>query len=302
MSVTDSIEHLLEANARQSNASVNIIDESVLTGESKTYKILCTINTSFIALALFDARKTKFFGLETFNSSKPLTVPELSEKINSLNSASTLLKRIPYHKISVQLSDSSYTFVPSPLFHPSDAGQYFYLNHPKKLNKKIESETVKAYDLVNVFSVEEQVIQNLKNVFKDFTLHHHMTALLQSVKMLSGKDNERQAYVHFRNSWVDILVTEDKKLILANSFNYKSIEDAVYYILSVFEQLGLNPHSIGLTIMGEIEKESAISQLLCKYLANISYSSRLQAAQFSYGFDKLPSHFYHSVFSHALCE
>jgi hypothetical protein len=301
MPISNSVDHLLEVNAQPANAAVNILDESVRSGATKSYKILCTVDASFIALALFDPKQSKFFGLETFPFSKPFSAEQLSEKINSLPEQSSLLKSASHNKVSVQLSNHQYTFIPSTLFKAEDSEKYFFFNHPKKPNHRVETEPIKAYDILNVFSVDEQVLASLKKVFTDFSIHHHTTSLLQSVKLQSGKDN-RVMYMHFRSGWIDLIVTEGKKLVLCNSFNYKSTEDAVYYILLVCEQLGLNPPSLDLVIIGEIEKESAIMLLLQKYIANIQYGERLKTAQFSYGFDKLPSHFYHSVFSHALCE
>jgi hypothetical protein len=260
------------------------------------------VDASLIALSLFDARQARFFGLETFPFSKPLTSAELAEKINSLKNESSLLKRAPYHKVSAQLSSNRYTFIPSALFKAENAEKYFLFNHPKKTNTRVEFEQVKAYEIINVFSTDNEVMSALQNVFNDVTIHHHTTSLLQSVKLQAGTSNSKNLFAHFRNGWIDIIVTEGKKLVLCNSFNYKSSEDAVYYILSAGEQLGLNPQSVQLTIMGEIEKESSISQLLHKYIAGIQFSERTKAAQFSYGFDKLPGHFYHTVFSHALCE
>jgi hypothetical protein len=80
------------------------------------------------------------------------------------------------------------------------------------------------------------------------------------------------------------------------------VEDAVYYVLLVCEQLSLNPQSVEVEMMGEIEKESAISNLMQNYISRIHFSERIKTLQFSYGFDTIPSHFYYSVFSHALCE
>jgi hypothetical protein len=299
MPVSNSIDNLLEANV---HAAVNILDESVQSGQSKTYTIFCSIDASLIALSLFDARQTKFYGLETFSFSKLLAEGELSEKIRLLKRESALLKQAPYHKISVQFSNNRYTFIPSALFRAEDAEKYLFLNHSRKPNSRVDFEPVKSYDLVNVFSIEQQMMTALKNTFEDFTIHHHTTSLLHSVKLQTGTSNNKTFWVHFRNGWVDVMVTEDKKLVLCNSFNYKSTEDAVYYILLICDQLGLNPLSTELTIMGEIEKESAIAQLLHKYFENIQFSERTKAAQFSYGFDKLPGHSYYSVFSHALCE
>jgi hypothetical protein len=302
MPISNSIDHLFEVNPKQVNASVNFLDESVMNGEAKPYRVLCTIDASFIGIALLDVRSTKFVGIETHHFPKPCNTEQLSAKVDFLSEHSAIVKNVTFDKVSIQFSNNYYTFIPLTLFRKEDAEKYFFFNHSKKPQSKIETEKINGFDIVNIFSVNDQVSSSLKKVFNTFSVHHHITSLLQSVRLQSGKDNKRMLHVHFRSGWIDIIATEGRKLILCNSFNYKSVEDAVYYILLVCEQLSLNPHSVELVIMGELDEESAINKLMHKYIANIQFSERTNAAQFSYGFDKIPSHFYYSVFSHALCE
>ena len=302
MPISNSVDHLFEVNPKEAGGSVSILDESVVNGEARRYKLLCTVDASFIGLGLLEPRETKFVGLETFHFPKPLSSEQLSAKILSLTEDSSLLKNAAFDKVSVQFSNNNFTFIPSNLFRKEDAEKYFFFNHSKKPHGRVETEAVKAFDAVNIFSVDEQVSASLEKAFGNFSVHHHVTALLQALRLHSGNDNKKMMHLHFRSGWIDVIVTEGRKLLLCNSFNYKSVEDAVYYVLLVCEQMSLSPHSVELVVLGEIEQESAISKLLRKYIANVHFSERTKAVQFTYGFDKVPSHFYYSVFSHALCE
>ena len=302
MPITNSIDHLFEANPKEEVASVNILDESVGSGESKTYKLLCTVDASYISVAALDKKDSKFVGLEVFRFSKPCTSKQLSESILSLGKQSSLLKKVNFDKVSVQISGNHYAFIPSILFRKENAGQFYSVGHRKDAQSRIESENVSGFDMVNVFSIDEQVFSSLKTVFNNFLPHHHITSLLAAVRLQPVKDGSRKLFIHFRAEWVDVIVTEGRKLVLCNSFNYKSVEDAVYFTLNICEQLGLNPSSVETVLMGGIEKDSTLAKLLSKYVANVHYSERINAAKFTYGFDKLASHFYYSVFSHILCE
>jgi len=108
--------------------------------------------------------------------------------------------------------------------------------------------------------------------------------------------------VNIQPGFIDIIVTEGKKLLLCNSFEYKSPEDALYYILFVCEQLNLEPQEIQTAVFGEIENQSAVYHLLQKYLKNIYTGEPPSSLKFTYGFEKLPSHFYFAAFSQLLCE
>jgi len=62
---------------------------------------------------------------------------------------------------------------------------------------------------------------------------------------------------------------EKEKLRYFNSFQYRTREDLAYYIIFVIEQLGLNPDTITLLLMGNIERESERFELLFRYIRNI---------------------------------
>src|SRR5205823_10675510 len=114
---------------------------------------------------LLNVRETKFVGLETFHFPKPFDAAQLSERILSLKETSSLLKNVNSDKVSVQFSNHHYTFIPASLFKNEEAEKYFFFNHPKKIHSKIESEQIKAFDIVNIFSADEQVLSTLENVF-----------------------------------------------------------------------------------------------------------------------------------------
>src|SRR5207247_1742364 len=149
MPISNSIDHLFEENIKEASASVNILDESVLNGEAKPYKVLCTIDSSFIGISVLDTREMKFVGLETFHFPKLLNIEQLSGKILSLAEESFILKKVKFNKASVQLSNNLYALVPSVLFRKEEAEKYFFFNHSKNSSGKIEQEQIKSFDTVN---------------------------------------------------------------------------------------------------------------------------------------------------------
>jgi hypothetical protein len=107
--------------------------------------------------------------------------------------------------------------------------------------------------------------------------------------------------LHLRPSAMDILVTENRKLVLANTFPYRSDEDVLYYTLNVYEQLRLNPETEQLTVAGISADMDVLTILLSKYIRNVAVATRLPVASYSYVFDELPSSAYYHLFSQVLC-
>ena len=57
--------------------------------------------------------------------------------------------------------------------------------------------------------------------------------------------------------------------IFFNSFDYKSKEDILYYLLFTFSELSLNPDNIHLVCCGLIDLDSELYALLYNYIRNI---------------------------------
>ena len=295
-------ENILMQAEKEGNASVSILDESIFTGEQKVHKLYCSIDREFISVAAVDAAQNRFTGFEGFHFPKPLGDEQLATKISELTHRSTILQKVDFRNVSVQVSDARFTFVPSALFKPGDAESYFNFNHAPQPEDAVCTEVIRGFDCVNIFAVPVPIQAALKKMFEQFSVHHHLGSLLEAARISAQVRPDKTLFVHVHSSAVDVIVLEERKLLLANSFSFRRAEDGVYYILMVCEQLSLNPEKITMILSGEIEKDALLSIQLHKYIRNISYGERIKAVSFTYGFDELPPHFYHAAFSQILCE
>jgi hypothetical protein len=111
-----------------------------------------------------------------------------------------------------------------------------------------------------------------------------------------------RVYVNVRPSYIDILFFQNSNLLFSNSFKYKTSEDFAYFLLNALEQLQLNPETIDLYLMGEIDKSSPIYELLYKYIRTIEFMERNDFFIYSYSLDELPSHYFYNLLNANTCE
>jgi hypothetical protein len=78
-------------------------------------------------------------------------------------------------------------------------------------------------------------------------------------------------YLNVQEEQLDIIILEGDKLVLCNSFLFKTSEDFIYYVLFCLEQLKLNPDTIPLILSGAIEEEDSNYGILYMYIRNISF-------------------------------
>jgi hypothetical protein len=107
------------------------------------------------------------------------------------------------------------------------------------------------------------------------------------------------AFIH--SDYIDIAVTESHRLLLLNSFKYKTDADIAYYILLLFEQFNLNGEMNELYLCGIIDRNSKSIGNLQKYIKHIKFDHLPEDYTYSYTFNKIPQHWFSNLFRLVNC-
>lgn len=200
----------------------------------------------------------------------------LTKKLEDLYIKSTILKQA-FKKVSVVYINSLFTFVPKAVFNENSIADYL------KFNIKILATDFIAYDIL-----EEQDIvcvyipyTNCNNLFFEyygsFDYRHSMSLLVQNAVNLKNKPTkEPSLLVNIHKSSFEVVVYQNKKLLLANTFEFTSKEDFIYYLLFTMEQLSLEPETTQVQLVGNITKESSLYEMAYTYIREISISNKEQ--------------------------
>ncbi len=280
-------------------ASFSIIDESFVKDRSKEYSLYIQVGYDVFSFCVLDLSRNKFIVLNVFSIQKAYNDAVLCEKIEELFSKNDLLQ-LSYKTVNASFVSLKYTLMPSPLFEKEKAGVYLGFNHTLEASETVLSDYIKNIDTHTVFSIPKTVESLLLKLFPEVKINHFVSPLIESVIARYKNHPKTKVVVHVQPSHFEVIVTEGNKLVFFNTFQHQTSEDFIYYLLFVCEQLHLNPEELDLVIIGEMEKNSALYQILYKYIRNISFGNRNENTEYSYKFDTIPSHFYYSLLSQSL--
>lgn len=284
------------------DASLLIIDPSLDSKSAGLCDLLVLAEKSSIQLSLLEKKSNRFLALEVFPDTDNKENFSWKDHLEFATTKSKILRQYEFSKARICITSSKYTLVPEALHHPGDEQAYFKLNFKETTDVAVHRAHINVYDLFSIYSIENELQKELSHLFQDPKFIHHSEVLLNSVSRLSRNNSNKQLFLNVRQNEIDILVTEGKKLLLMNTFSKSSNEDVLYYTLFVCEQLGIDPERTPFTLLGEIEKESALFKMLFTYIRKISFAERTRTLSFSNKFSEIPSHFYHTLFNLALCE
>jgi len=283
------------------NKRINIVDESLINGVSVQTQLFVAINNDHFAYVLLDKEKNKFVALREYRFVYPYTLESRLGQLQSIRETDELLKENIFQTICVAVSTTKFTLIPAHFYQKEIERDMLAMVCNVTHEEAVYSDQLKYVDARIVYALDKNLLAEIGSWFDGAKLFFGATGLIESQLLFNKNATEKTLTVNVRMQDFDLLVTEANRLLFFNSFRYQTSEDFMYYILFTCEQLGLNPENIALKFTGDIEKTSAAYFISSKYIRNIYFAERSDIYQFSYGFDKLPSHFQYSLFSQPLC-
>lgn len=231
----------------------------------RTYKKLSIqVSLSGLSFCVFDTITTKIlaFNSTTFKPNEVIEGQLWNAFINN-----TLLSK-PYDEIIVLHDNNLNTFVPKPLFDVNSIASYLQYNIKVFETDFFAFDEINNYEINNVYVPFVNINNFLLDQFESFDYKNKNSVLVQKILDQSKNIEEKQVYIHFQENTFEIIVVKNQQLLLFNSFEYKTPEDFIYYILFTFEQLQLNPEIVSVKLFGTLSKEDAFYKIAYKFIRN----------------------------------
>jgi len=237
---------------------------------NKTYKKLAIqVSLNGLSFATFDTLLNKPLTLQKIEMGNVSITSKIEDLFANAFQNHPELKA-GYDEIIIIHSNNLSTFVPTALFDEDYLGSYL------QFNTKVFETDFFAFDELPNYEMNNVYIPyvNMNNYFIDeygtFDYKHANSILVQKLLEVSKNNEERKMFVHVSDTHFEIVVIQNQKLQLYNSFDYKTAEDFIYYILFTAEQLQLNPENFKLELLGKITEGDSLYNIAYKYIRNIS--------------------------------
>lgn len=175
-----------------------------------------------------------------------------------------------YDEVVVLHENNLSSFVPKAMFDENYLGSYLQYSTKVFESDFFAFDVLEPFDMVNTYIPYVNFNNYLLDQFDSFDYLHVNSILVQKLLENSKNVSETQLFVHVGKEHFEIVVIENQKLLLFNSFEYQTKEDFIYYILFTAEQLKLNPETFKLQLLGEISEESDLFKIAYRYIRNIS--------------------------------
>lgn len=277
------------------------------------YELSIRLSADGLSYCILDSNTNKFLHLQSYDLSDPSQKPYIPgekeyddcSKLASLLEGDLKWLASGFSKTRLVINQGKSTLLPDALYDAKEQQDIFEFNvagGPYKAEQLYHNK-LKTLHAHAIYHIPGPMGELIDSFFPEAELFHHSTAIIQLLLMkYMNKESKNVLFVNSGASRIDMVRIDGKKLDYYNSFIFNTAEDYMYYLIFVVEQLKLNPETIELVMMGEIEKQSKLSDLVHKYIRHIRFLPRNEDFRYSFVFDQLPGHYYYNLFNAALCE
>ena len=175
----------------------------------------------------------------------------------------------PFPKSDVILQTTNYLII------PSDIPEGMYGKLLEEAFPENKESIVPVANLIPgtssaiLFGIEENLLQFCNRAFCNPRIHSHLYTLLCFFGNHERHGNGTRLFANIRPDSMDIAAIEHDRILIANTFSFKEIDDAVYYILAVRQTIGLDSDTDEIMLCGDSATKRKLIAALRKFIPNV---------------------------------
>lgn len=173
-----------------------------------------------------------------------------------------------YRKTYVIFSSERFTLIPTA-FAEKEKAHVCYDFCLEKRNESIQSNKLIRNNCYNLFGTDPDVSAFLQRTFHTPVFIHHISPLCEYFYNKSRLGNFSKMYIQIQSEFIDILAFNQQGLNFAQTYKYRHLNDAIYFILNAWKQLDFDQQKDELQITGTAQTRKEITDILKKYILNV---------------------------------
>jgi len=248
--------------------------------KTSNLKLSIQVSLNGLSFCILNLETQTIDYLRNFGFDKKLNPKEVLFRLQNYFNSEKQLQQTFFAIIVIHKNELS-TMVPSALFNEDNLADYLKFNNKILSTDYIAFDKININDSVNVYIPFVNINNYLYERFGEFTFKHFSTILIEQILNAEKNSEKPKMYVNIDDGNFEMIVADKGKLILYNSFEFKTKEDFIYYILFTAEQLKLNPETFELIFTGNTDSKDEIYSIAYKYVRFVFFSKRLDSYKYS---------------------
>jgi len=287
------------------DGNLQLVDPLFDQGRTEKYRLSILLQPDGFSFCVIDTRTLTYLALAHYSNNTPYVAGSqgtetLCDFLESYFESEELL-RLKYNAMDLVVCSPKVTLVPPGFLSEETMEDYFRLNHRLETSEIIATQVIPVGEMSALYAVPACIDQIAVKRLNGIKAGSSATILIQSLLRANAHILARQVFVNVWSNNLDIIVIQGRRLLYFNSFRKNAPEDLVYYLVYVLEQMGFIPAEEEVTLMGDIDTDSADYRLMYQYIDRLHFAALSNDGEFSPAFAEVKVHKYFTLFNIPFC-
>lgn len=196
--------------------------------------------------------------------------PQASLTVNlRLAMQQVVLLQQQYERVEVYVN-APVTPIPLVEFQEEDVETTYNFCFSPDEKRRIFYDTVPASNVVFLFALAESTCHTLEEVFGEVRYTSALTPVVQHFAQKGlATTNDRRLFVYTHDGVIDVMVLDDSRLVMLNTYNVRTLTDVDYYVFNLARHLALNMNETPIFVAGIPSLRNPVIDELQKYAARV---------------------------------
>ena len=207
------------------------------------------------------------------------------------------LKDAQFENVNIVYATRNTTIVPDAIFDENSAESIYALNRRISPDDEIRYSRLPKSQTVIIFAIDKEITSLLDGLFPRYNLYPQSYPLIETgltKTKISEKPNRQRMLVQVFEDFFETLVIDKGQIANYNTYNYKSANDMLYFIVNTFEQLSLSQEDCEVTFSGFIEQDNLTVIHLKKFVRTVYFESINRDYKYFFRFQEFSPHYFYN--------
>ncbi len=165
--------------------------------------------------------------------------------------------------------DSPVLLVPQDDFREEDAAQAYLYAYPETENAVCHHMELPMTGAVAIFAINKDLIVVLQDHYERVTIVPTMGKLWTELSRQDQHSDIKTLHAYFYENKMNLCMFHHRRFAFMNTFRVDSVQDAIYYILGVWQQLNAKSQTDHLVLLGAVPNAESTLAQLHKYINHV---------------------------------
>ena len=175
-----------------------------------------------------------------------------------------------YQRVNVMVVTPHTTCVPIEDFKPEDVETIYEFNFPDSENTHVSYNVLNRWGIAVIFGISKNIHQLLKDDFPQARFYASLSTIIEHIGNKEKTSRKNKMYAYVLEHELTLYAFSNGTMRCFNTFQINSIDDCVYYILNMMQQLDFSQVDDSLLIVGNTGKEKDLHSKVRSFVKDVS--------------------------------